>query len=163
MKFQKLFNKRPKKSLLKKADFSCTEESYLDKNGSTITYKDYHARGNVWDKEIHICFSEDTIENLDDFVNQLNKRLDQITESKERIEQEILAQFFTLRNETWVEDDNDIVSEQEFIQRITPEDLTLSSDLSYDLRFNDGDLFWGHTIVYHGNVSNNCDGIGLEG
>ena len=47
----------------------------------------------------------------------------------------------TLKNDTWAEYDNDQVSKQEFIQKITPDHLTISGDLSYDLRFDDGDLF----------------------
>ncbi|NVK65875.1 MAG: DUF2262 domain-containing protein [Flavobacteriales bacterium] len=163
MNLRNLFKRRPKKSLLKIGDFSYTEESFNDKNGESVVYKDYNATGWIWNTPIHVCFSEYDIENLDLFIVELNDRLDSINESREMIEKEIIQELFTLRNETWIEHDDDQVSKQEFIKRIKPDHLTISNDLSYDLRFDDGDLFWGHTIVFHGDSSNKCDGVGLEG
>lgn len=163
MNIRNLFTKRPKKSSLKKKDFNYSEESYTDKNGERVVYKDYNAQGWIWNTQVHVCFTEHEIENLDSFIGQLNERLDLITESKSRIEQEIINELFTLKNETWIENDDDKVSKQEFVQRIKPDHLTISSDLSYDLRFDDGDLFLGHTILYHGDSSNKFDGVGLEG
>lgn len=158
MKIRNLFTRRPQKR-----DFNYSEESYTDKNGEIVVYKDYNARGWIWNKEVHVCFTEHEIENLDSFIEELNKRLDLINESRSRIEREILNELFTLKNKTWIENDDDQVSKQEFLRRIKPDHLTISSDLSYDLRFDDGDLFWGHSIVYHGNSSNKFDGVGLEG
>jgi len=51
------------------------------------------------------------------------------------------------KNETWLEEDEPPVSEDEFQVRLTLESITFYPDETAEVFYADGDLFWGHTIL----------------
>ncbi|MEJ8302640.1 DUF2262 domain-containing protein [Saccharibacillus sacchari] len=51
-----------------------------------------------------------------------------------------------LKNDAWLDEDEDELTEQEFADRMTLQSLTLDEDAEFTLWYEDGDLFWGHTI-----------------
>jgi len=68
-----------------------------------------------------------------------------IEELEETYKESIAENLLTIHNETWNEES--ITSKSEFINRIKLEGILFFCDGNAELYYNDGDLFWGHTIV----------------
>lgn len=57
------------------------------------------------------------------------------------------SKLLPLKNETWLEDQEEPITEEEFIETLDLEGITAFSDESFSLYFDDNDMFWGHSIV----------------
>ena len=67
-------------------------------------------------------------------------------------------------NEWRDEDDSHEITVEEFERRIDTKKLSISiSGTSYSFYFDDDNLFWGHTIVYDGNIENDEFSVYIEG
>ena len=67
-------------------------------------------------------------------------------------------------NEWRDEDDDHEITAEEFERRIDTKKLSISiDDNSYTLYFDDDNLFWGHTIVYDGNIEDEEFSVYIEG
>ncbi len=69
--------------------------------------------------------------------------------------QECAAGLVDISNE-WNEDQDDWtgpIDSATFITRITLESLVFHEDGFFEAYFNDGDLFWGHSIVVNGTMA----------
>ena len=55
--------------------------------------------------------------------------------------------LISIKNDTWLEDDEKALSKDQFISRLTLESVTIYPDASMEFAFEDGDLFWGHVIL----------------
>ena len=51
-----------------------------------------------------------------------------------------------LKNSTWLEEDEAALNEDDFATRLTLDTISFDEKTAYTLSYNDGDLFWGHTI-----------------
>ena len=59
----------------------------------------------------------------------------------------------------WAQEDNESaeeITQDQFLQRLTLDAIQVYGNCSFDLWFNDGDLFWGHAVLVSGSL---CDGI----
>lgn len=60
-----------------------------------------------------------------------------------------------LHGQTWLEEEDEIkLTREEFLSRMKLTDIGVSSDGSFDFWHEDGDLFWGHSIVIYGDLEN---------
>ena len=57
------------------------------------------------------------------------------------------AKLLDLKNEDWLQEEEEPLSKEKFIQTIELEGITAFSDGSFELYFADNDIFWGHTIL----------------
>jgi hypothetical protein len=55
-------------------------------------------------------------------------------------------QLLTLKNDSWLDEDEDPVNPNRFKARMTLEELFFSRDGDVIFYHDDGDLFWGHAI-----------------
>lgn len=53
-----------------------------------------------------------------------------------------------IANDCWLEEE---IDEAEFIRRIVLVDISVDGDDNFSFWFDDGDIFWGHTIAVYGN------------
>ncbi len=60
--------------------------------------------------------------------------------------------LLSIKNDTWLEDDEAEVTAAQFIARITLETVSVASEGDFEFWYNDGDLFAGHSIVVRGNL-----------
>jgi len=80
-----------------------------------------------------------------------------------RVRECAVSELLDLRNDSWLEDGEDTVTEDEFNQRITIESITLYPDGEFEMMFRDGDLFWGHVIFVSGTLENGPDDASIAG
>lgn len=64
-------------------------------------------------------------------------------------------ELLELKNDSWLEDDEDEVTKENFIAALELCDIVFDLEGDFTFWFYDGDLFWGHSIIVEGNV----DGI----
>lgn len=55
-------------------------------------------------------------------------------------------QLLETKNDSWLDEDEEELTEEDFIGRMTLESLTVDEDGEVTMWYEDGDLFWGHSI-----------------
>jgi len=68
-----------------------------------------------------------------------------------------------LKNESWLGEDEQALSREEFISRMTIKDISVDESGDFDLWHDDGDLFWGHSILVSGNLAAGLADAGIHG
>lgn len=58
------------------------------------------------------------------------------------------------KNDYWIDEDEETVTAEEFIGRMTLTSLTIEAGGEFDFWHDDGDLFYGHAIQISGNLQN---------
>ncbi|MCU0493921.1 MAG: DUF2262 domain-containing protein, partial [Chloroflexaceae bacterium] len=71
----------------------------------------------------------------------------------QRIREYAVEQLLELKNDSWLDDDEEELTALAFLERMQLESITVHSDGTFDFWHDDGDLFWGHTIQISGNLA----------
>ncbi|MFC4158884.1 DUF2262 domain-containing protein [Chitinimonas lacunae] len=70
----------------------------------------------------------------------------------ERIRQFAVESLLPLKNDSWLDDDEDEVTAAEFLQKMALIAITVYPDQHFEFWHRDGDLFWGHAILVSGSI-----------
>jgi hypothetical protein len=73
------------------------------------------------------------------------------------------TQLLPIKNDSWLNEDEPELTPEEFAQKMVLTSITTRPDGSFDFWFNDGDLFWGHSIMVTGNLKEGPTRAGIEG
>ena len=68
-----------------------------------------------------------------------------------------------LKNGSWHEEDERIISEEEFKQRMEPQSVSLEMPDEFVVFYRDGDLFFGHVIIVSGTISDGPNDASIAG
>ena len=69
-----------------------------------------------------------------------------------------------LHGQTWLEEEDEVeLTREEFLSRMKLTDIGVSSDGSFDFWHEDGDLFWGHSIVVYGDLESGPTSLDTPG
>ena len=121
----------------------------IEFNGYTIDIS-LKPKGNTLDATTSVATYKKIMENFDSLYKKVLTRC-----ANELVEG---------ANEWRDEDDEHEITAEEFQRRIDTKKLSISiDDNSYTLYFDDDNLFWGHTIVYEGNIENEEFCVNMEG
>lgn len=55
------------------------------------------------------------------------------------------------------------ITEERFAERISLSDIGISSDGSFEIFYNDDDMFWGHVVIVSGSLSDGLDSAYIAG
>ena len=69
-----------------------------------------------------------------------------------RITEFAIKKFLALKNDNWRDEDEPTVTAAEFARRMKLESISVNPDGSFTFWHDDGDLFWGHTIMVSANL-----------
>jgi hypothetical protein len=97
------------------------------------------------------------------FITKLNEKLDWISRNKNKINSSITKKLLPSKNENWIEENETIISEKEFVKRIKLTFILVFDDTSLELVYDDGDLFWEHQIVVDLNKENKITYVDISG
>ncbi len=61
-------------------------------------------------------------------------------------------QLLSLKNDVWLDEDEETLTTEAFISRMTLESISVDEDGEFTFWHNDGDLFWGHAIQISGDL-----------
>lgn len=70
-----------------------------------------------------------------------------------RVETFAVAELLSLKNESWLEPDDEPLTREQFLERMSLESITVDPEENIDFWHHDGDLFWGHSIVVYANLT----------
>lgn len=80
-----------------------------------------------------------------------------------RIEQCVLAELLELKNDTWLEDGEKPLTAKQFLRRMVLESITVQEDGGWYFWYDDGYLFWGHSIRVAGTLADGPKSVTIEG
>jgi len=102
----------------------------------------------IFGKDVEIRFNPTEITTSEEeFVNQINLKLHWIVQSERKIQNRIAKKLLDLKNDSWLEENQPQLTKEQFIVAITLKSISFFEDVSCELIFDDGDLFWQHEIV----------------
>jgi len=81
----------------------------------------------------------------------------------QRITDFAATKLLKLKNETWLEEDEEELSTQQFKTRMTLESITVYPNRTFEFWYDDGDLFLGHAIMVSGNLRDGPTNAGIHG
>lgn len=58
-----------------------------------------------------------------------------------------------LKNENWLEENEELVTAELFKKRMRLEKIAVYPNGEFEFWYDDGGLFWGHTILISGNLN----------
>lgn len=71
----------------------------------------------------------------------------------ERLLRCAVEHLLELKNDNWLDDDEEPLTEEQFMSRMRLAEISMDEDGSFSFWYDDGDLFFGHTIVVAGNLT----------
>ena len=80
-----------------------------------------------------------------------------------RLKEKAADDLLEIANEWNDEDDAVPIDRENFLSRLTLERIVMEGDDRFSAYVNDGDLFWGHTILVHGSISGGPQGAETAG
>ena len=80
-----------------------------------------------------------------------------------KIDAALSAELLALKNDSWLEDGESALTEEQFLQRIQAEALHVYPDGDFELYYDDGDLFWGHCITVSGSLEGGVAEAKIQG
>lgn len=80
-----------------------------------------------------------------------------------RIEDYAVEQLLDLKNRTWLDDDEEPVDAAGFKSRMTLTTLGVREGGGFSFWHDDGDLFWGHSILIEGDLESGPTGASIPG
>ncbi|QUH28503.1 DUF2262 domain-containing protein [Vallitalea guaymasensis] len=89
---------------------------------------------------------------LVDLIEKYKERFTEQMYWNTKVKKFASKELISLKNDSWLEDDEKEMSELEFQSSMSLESLVLYTDDSYTFWYNDGDLFGGHVIIVEGNL-----------
>ncbi|MCO5948793.1 MULTISPECIES: DUF2262 domain-containing protein [Mucilaginibacter] len=107
-----------------------------------------------------VDFEAEHMQKATDLATQINNWLN---EGLESVKQFTATSLIKLKNESWLDEDQPLVSEDVFINTIELDGVLVFSDGSFEVYFDDNDLFWGHTIKVDIDQSFEIEGANLWG
>jgi hypothetical protein len=75
----------------------------------------------------------------------------------------LLKELLELKNDSWLEEGEKELTADDFLRRVSLSSVTVYSDGSFEFWFDDGDLFWGHSIMVSGSIEGGLDDAGIHG
>lgn len=80
-----------------------------------------------------------------------------------RVKEFAVERLLELKNDSWLEDDEEELSRDDFISHMSLKEISVVENGDFDLWHDDGDLFWGHTILVSGNLERGLTDAGIHG
>ncbi|RZK57401.1 MAG: DUF2262 domain-containing protein [Pedobacter sp.] len=134
------------------------------KKGDIIELKTYIINILLWEHKVELTFDLDNAsKNINEFVQKINKQLNWIIKSKSLIDEAIISKLLQLKNDSWLDEDQQPVTKEDFIKSMQLISIDFASNAAFDLYFDDGDLFYGHTIIVNVNSKREIKNASIAG
>jgi hypothetical protein len=98
-------------------------------------------------------FRVDTGESIEAALKTAETIWSRQTEWTQRVTAYAVAQLLQLKNDFWLEDNEQPLSADDFVERMDLESISFDNDGDFEFWHDDGDPFWGHLIQICGNLT----------
>lgn len=89
-------------------------------------------------------------------LETIYKLIDPLNQMKKKIKEFASKELLDLAND-WLDDNEnkevDEITQEYFIGKISLDTVSISANGNFSIYFYDGDMFWGHCIIVHGNIN----------
>lgn len=129
---------------------------YTDDFFGTCTYDRKYGCYNIetkWNNEsIHLSLDVEDPSDFQTVVATAHKLWKNETIWNGPIKDFAVQELFELKNDSWLDDDEEELTSDQFKECMVLETISLDKDGSFEFWYDDGDLFWGHTILISGTL-----------
>lgn len=124
---------------------------------------DWYEGKTDWNGKLIDVFLSGELDKLDDTEQNAVLILQNQQDWDNFIKEKICKELLTLKNDSWLEEDEKPLTADEFISKIYLESITINNTDDFQMCFNDGDIFWGHVITVETDLKKNIEDIGIAG
>lgn len=148
-----IFLKAPKKILMPISDYIIDE-----------TQTSYTKTVVIYGRNVEVSF--DVIEtisyDLEVFTTNLETRIEWVRQNKDLLDMELAAHYpgYLDDEEDWEENP---ISVEAFVSRIQLYGISFFHDLSFQVFYDDGDTYWGHSIIINVSVDYEIENSTIAG
>lgn len=114
---------------------------------STIEISTFNANVEIGNNSVIVSFDGNEIKNKTTFISVINKKVEWLKTNINLIDKKIIEDLLELKNSTWFDKNESSFDEKEFTTKFKLKAINFSSDKSFELEFDDGDSFGGHSIM----------------
>ena len=132
------------------------------KTGEIISLKYYSVFINIWEQIVELIFETEN-ENKERFVEKINSQLNWLSKNRDYINENITQNLLNLKNENWLYKNELPKNKTEFIKLISLKSINFIQSSAFNLNFEDGNLFDGHSIEVKLNSKREVKKVLLEG
>lgn len=119
----------------------------LDKRVDTFEKKvDWQGRS------VNLTFDNGTDEEIAEGLRTCYEIMNNVSEWDNKVRKFAAEQLLELKNENWIDEDEDELTKEEFMTRISVRSISAMPEGEMEFWLDDGDIFWGHSIVVSGSV-----------
>jgi hypothetical protein len=131
---------------------------------TTVEVKSSKATVQLFDSSVEVSFDPDEVHgNLDSFVSKINKQLDWVSSNKKLVDKVIVRDLLDLKNSKWLQEKEQQLSEESVLNKIRPISITFFEDISFEINFDDGNMFGGHIILVSVSKDKKVENATIEG
>lgn len=114
-------------------------------------------------KKVNISLSVDEENDVKSTIEAARSLIRRMDHWASLVNEYAIAQLLELKNENWLNDDEDPVGKKEFLDRMNLQSITVYPDGSFDFWHSDGDLFYGHSIQISGSIEDGLTHADIPG
>jgi hypothetical protein len=114
-------------------------------------------------REVAVCLDPGNGEEFDSTVDAARTLFAQQADWRPRIETFVVGKLLGLKNDSWLDDDEEPLAAADFCGRLSLESITVRPDGRFSFLYDDGDLFAGHCIEVHGSLREGPIRAGIAG
>lgn len=112
---------------------------------------------------IGVYLQADTLKTLPPVLKQARALWRDQTRWHARVLDCAADKLLELKNDSWLDDDEEPVTADAFKQRIELQSISMDEEGCFEFCFGDDDLFWGHTIMVHGTLDDGPEDADIAG
>jgi hypothetical protein len=127
----------------------------------TINWLEGEAEWN--DEAVTICFDAKEYETLEQLLPTAEHLWGDQPKWTELVHNSILDELLDLKNEDWLDEEEEPLSAGEFLARMVLKQISIRAGGEFGFTYRDGDLFEGHWIVAEGEIGTEEINAGIEG
>ncbi|WP_051506897.1 DUF2262 domain-containing protein [Saccharibacillus sacchari] len=119
-------------------------------NGGTLVFESeyqwFGGETHLEDRAVTLNLESAERERALELVPALQKLTEELASLDLAARRYAAEQLLEVKNDSWLDENEEELTEDDFAGRMTLESLTLDEDEEMTLWYEDGDLFWGHSI-----------------
>jgi hypothetical protein len=118
-------------------------------------YDWYEGKIKVQQSEIPIHLSTDEEGEVASVCRRATNFVVELEDLAQSAKEYAVERLIELKNETWIDENEEPSTPEQFKQRMVLESISIDSDGEVSFYHNDGNLFWGHCILVTMDSENN--------
>ena len=128
---------------------------------SKVEISTFKAKVTIWKYPVLVSFDGNEINDKIAFISVINEKLDWLNMHKELVDKKIIESLLELKNTTWLDENENPISSSKFTSKIRMKTISFYENNSFDLEFDDSNLFGGHSITVVINNSLNIEDVNI--